>query len=61
VSEADWRLTTWEGSRRAQHDAFRRLSFREKILALERMAEVIEALQAGREGERVPDPSGADA
>lgn len=48
MSKADWTVTTWEGNRRAQQEAFIRLSFREKILELERMSEVVEALQAGR-------------
>ena len=36
----DWSLATFEGLRRAQHEAFRALSFREKLLRLEEMDEV---------------------
>lgn len=36
----DWSLTTWDGNRRRQRDGFRALPFREKVEALERMAEV---------------------
>jgi hypothetical protein len=48
MSDTDWEVTTWEGNRRAQREAFMRLSFREKILELERLSDVAEALQKGR-------------
>lgn len=40
----DWSLATFEGLRRAQHEAFRALSFREKLLRLEEMDEVAKQL-----------------
>jgi len=36
----DWSLASFEGNRRAQHAAFVALSFREKLIRLEQMAEV---------------------
>lgn len=48
MSDFDWEVTTWEGNRRAQRNAFSRLSFREKILELERLSDMAEALQKGR-------------
>jgi hypothetical protein len=42
----DWSLVTFEGLRRAQHEAFRALSFREKLLRLEEMDEVAKQLAA---------------
>ena len=40
----DWSLATFAGLRRAQHEAFRALSFREKLLRLEEMDEVAKQL-----------------
>jgi hypothetical protein len=37
----DWSIVTFEGNRLAQHRAFLRLSFAEKLQALEDMAEVV--------------------
>ena len=45
MSDVDWKVTTWEGNRSVQQAEFMRLSFREKILELERMSEVAAALQ----------------
>lgn len=45
--DIDWSLTTFEGNRRRQHQEFRALTFREKLAALEDMAEIV-ALFAGR-------------
>jgi hypothetical protein len=42
----DWSLVTFEGLRRAQHEAFQALSFREKLLRLEEMDEVAKQLAA---------------
>ncbi len=36
----DWTLLSFDGNRRAQHAAFRALTFREKVIRLEQMAEV---------------------
>ena len=40
----DWSLATFAGLRRAHHEAFRALSFREKLLRLEEMDEVAKQL-----------------
>ena len=42
----DWSLATFAGLRRAQHEAFRALSFRDKLLRLEEMDEVAKQLAA---------------
>ena len=44
----DWSLTTFEGNRRRQHEAFRALSFREKLLRLEQMSEVAQIFVADK-------------
>lgn len=36
----DWQLLSFDGNRRAQHAAFRALTFREKLIRLEQMAQV---------------------
>ena len=51
----DWSLATFEGLRRAQHEAFRALAFREKLLRLEEMDEVAKQL-AGQAPSPVPPP-----
>jgi hypothetical protein len=38
--DADWTAATWEGSRRRQHAAFLALPFREKVAAIEELAEL---------------------
>jgi len=43
-----WESATFEGNRIRQHRAFHALSFREKILRIEQMNEVAEALRRGR-------------
>ena len=42
--QIDWSLTTWEGNRRRQHAEFRSLPFREKLLVLEQLEEVSNAV-----------------
>ena len=44
----DWSLASFEGHRRAQHAAFRALSFREKLIRLEQMSEVARLMRAPR-------------
>jgi len=44
----DWSLTTFEGNRRAQHLAFLALPFREKLLMIEQLGELAEALARSR-------------
>lgn len=39
--EINWSLTTWEGSRRAQHRKFLALSFRERLEVMEQSGEVM--------------------
>ncbi len=45
----DWSKTTWEGSRREQLRRWRALSLRERLLAVEEMAELSQRLAAMRE------------
>jgi hypothetical protein len=52
----DWSLVTFEGLRRAQHEAFRALSFREKLLRLEEMDEVAKQLAAQAPSPVQPPP-----
>lgn len=42
--EIDWTLTTWEGSRRATLRRWARLTLREKLHAVQEMAELTERL-----------------
>lgn len=42
--QADWSNATWEGSRRAQLRAALALSVRERLLAMEELAELSEKL-----------------
>ena len=42
--DIDWNLTTWEGSRREQLRRWRMLSVRERLQAIEEMAELARAL-----------------
>lgn len=42
----DWSRVSFDGNRRAQHAAFRALSFREKVVRLEQMSEVQARLAA---------------
>jgi len=46
---AIWKDATWTGNRMRQHHEFKALSLREKVLALEEMQRVSEAL-------RIPHP-----
>lgn len=50
----DWSTASFEGNRRAQHAAFRALTFREKLVRLEQMSEVqvrlADAVRHGRRG-----------
>lgn len=52
--EAEWEAGTWEGARRAQLRRALQLTVRERLLALEELAEVSERLaeagQRAREG-----------
>ncbi len=57
----DWEATTYAGNRRRQHLAFRALSFRDKVRALEDLDEVAAQFGAGKagEGERERDREGS--
>lgn len=44
----DWTVTTYAGNRRRQHEAFRALSFREKVSRLEEMGEVAAYFESRR-------------
>jgi hypothetical protein len=48
VNPSAWKSVTWDGNRAAQHQEFRSLSFREKLLEIERMDEVAEFFEARR-------------
>lgn len=58
----DWSLTTFEGNRLRQHQEFMRLSFREKLFAIQRLGEVAQMFRSGSGREAVPSttptPSG---
>lgn len=43
----DWSLATFDGVRAAQHREFAALSFREKLIRLEQMAEIAARLRPG--------------
>jgi hypothetical protein len=49
----DWSLTSWDGSRRAQLRRWRALSLRQKLLALEDMAEIAEHFGRMREAGKI--------
>lgn len=48
IDDIDWSVTTWEGNRREHHQAFLALPFREKMAAIEAMAEVADFFAARR-------------
>jgi len=52
--DAVWRLATWEGNRRRQHEEFRALPFREKIAIIEQLAEVTALFAARRRVRGLP-------
>jgi hypothetical protein len=45
----DWRLTTFEGNRRRQHEEFRALPLSEKLARVEEMADVVRHFTAQRQ------------
>ena len=53
-AKIDWSLCTWEGSRRAQHRAFLALSLREKLEAVEEMADLARCFQEERKRKGMP-------
>lgn len=44
----DWSVTTFEGNRLRQHQEFMRLSFREKLLVIERLGELTPLFESAR-------------
>lgn len=56
-SEIDWSLTTWEGSRREQLRRWRKLSLRERLRAVEDMADTSRHFQAMRAQGRFQSPA----
>lgn len=59
TDDIDWYLTTWEGNRRRQHEAFRALPFREKLAVIEALGEMSSLLVAKHRA-RVNAPRPAD-
>jgi hypothetical protein len=53
-AQIDWSLCTWEGSRHAQHKAFLALSLREKLEAVEEMADLARRFQEERKRKGLP-------
>ena len=49
-----WRLGTWEGNRRRQHQEFRALPLREKIAIIEQLGEVTAVFAARRRARGLP-------
>ena len=49
-----WRLGTWEGNRRRQHEEFRALPLRDKIAIIEQLGEVAEVFAARRRARGLP-------
>jgi CRISPR-associated protein Csx17 len=56
--EIDWSLTTWEGSRREQLRRWRKLSLRDRLRAIEEMADTSRRFQAMRAQGRFQEPAG---
>jgi hypothetical protein len=52
--DAIWRLATWDGNRRRQHEEFRALPLREKIAIIEQLAEVTALFAARRRVRGLP-------
>ena len=51
----DWSVTTFEGNRLRQHQEFMRLSFRDKLLVIERLCELTPRFEsARRRGKALP-------
>jgi len=52
--DAVWRLGTWEGNRRRQHEEFRALPLRDKIAIIEQLGEVTALFAARRRVRGLP-------
>ena len=61
ADQPDWSLVTWRGNRRRQHQEFAALTFREKLLAVERLGEVTAffARRAKARAAAVREPGGS--
>ncbi len=44
----DWTLATHDGNRRRQHEEFRALSFRDKLMRIEELGEVVAYFESRR-------------
>jgi hypothetical protein len=55
--EIDWSLTTFEGNRCRQHQEFRALSFRDKLIRIEQMGIVVAHFQSLRAARLEMKPS----
>ena len=58
--EIDWALTTWEGSRREQLRRWRRLSLRERLRAIEEMADISRRFEEMRNRRKRETPGSAE-
>lgn len=57
ADSVDWSVTTFEGNRLRQHREFMQLSFRDKLLVIERLCELTPLFEsARRRGETRPKP-----
>ncbi len=50
----DWGLCTWQGSRRAQQESFSALTLREKLEAVEEMADLARRFEEERKRQGLP-------
>ncbi len=50
----DWSVATWEGSRRRQHRDFLALSFSEKLVVIEELADLARFFAERREARGLP-------
>ncbi len=55
ADEVDWSLATFKGIRRRHRERFAALSFREKMLVVEQLAEVAEHFALRRRGRPEPE------
>lgn len=59
-AEIDWSLTTWEGNRQAQLERTLTLTVRERLLAVEGLADIARRFQEMRAQGRFKRPAGTD-
>jgi hypothetical protein len=56
TDKIDWSVTTWEGSRRAQLRRSLKLSLRERLQAIDEMAQLAQAFAQARAEGRLRSP-----